>query len=423
MDENVATSPLKAGCPAGSPGQYNTKQIDSFLRSTQPEDVTSAGKAYLDLASAYEDSLGVLKKAAGDLAGAWGGPAAEAAQGQLQEMGKAAYNISVASGGLGGALQQHGGFLSWYETSMPPLTDANAHAWMQGGNQRIVQTWSAMPAEVTTGLPPVKGQQGGHDVPSSGSNSSGSSTGGGSGSSTGGSGGSGGSAGGHSRKIHGSVGGPYSSGSSSTSPGGTQLAGFTPSAGSSGAGGFGGDPSVAGSGIGGVGGSGASGVTPGGIGGFVPGVSRGVAGGGIGGRGIASGGLPGSAGALEAEQAAAESGAAGATGRSGVMGPALRGAGGGSEWERTRTTWLSEDSDIWGGDLESAPPVIGAPNSSQKRPEDLSLAGSRIDDTQRTAELLKQALAKLEHLEKQGIRLPDDEVEGSFGDLGSVSDL
>jgi hypothetical protein len=35
------------------------------------------------------------------------------------------------------------------------------------------------------------------------------------------------------------------------------------------------------------------------------------------------------------------------------------GAGGGDEEEHERTTWLTEDEDVWGANGDAAPPVIG----------------------------------------------------------------
>jgi hypothetical protein len=33
--------------------------------------------------------------------------------------------------------------------------------------------------------------------------------------------------------------------------------------------------------------------------------------------------------------------------------------GGGNDNERERSTWLTEDEDVWGGNDDTAPPVIG----------------------------------------------------------------
>jgi hypothetical protein len=35
------------------------------------------------------------------------------------------------------------------------------------------------------------------------------------------------------------------------------------------------------------------------------------------------------------------------------------GGSGEGEEERERSTWLTEDDDVWGGDGDAAPPVIG----------------------------------------------------------------
>jgi hypothetical protein len=103
-------------------------------------------------------------------------------------------------------------------------------------------------------------------------------------------------------------------------------------------------------GLGGLHGGGAGGLPGGGTGGL-PG--SGLAGGGAG------GGLSGGAmnDALAAERAAM--GGAGANGMG--MGMPMGGGGGagGQSEDRERSTWLSEDEDIWGGDGDVAPPVIG----------------------------------------------------------------
>jgi hypothetical protein len=49
-------------------------------------------------------------------------------------------------------------------------------------------------------------------------------------------------------------------------------------------------------------------------------------------------------------------------GAGGPMGmPMGAGAGGGQgkDDEHERSTWLTEDEDVWGGDDDTAPPVIG----------------------------------------------------------------
>jgi uncharacterized protein YukE len=112
---------------------------------------------------------------------------------------------------------------------------------------------------------------------------------------------------------------------------------------------------------------------PGGLGGLDPhgGGGGGLGGGGLGGGGLGGGGLGGLGsrgsgssarlgGAAAEEAAAARAAGAGKGGMNGGMPMGMGGgAGGGQEQERERTTWLTEDEDVWGGDDDVAPPVIG----------------------------------------------------------------
>ena len=107
-------------------------------------------------------------------------------------------------------------------------------------------------------------------------------------------------------------------------------------------------------------------------GGGGPGLGGGGVPGGPGlGGGAPGGGLPGGApgagalGSAGAPGAFAGPGAFGRNGMGGAGGPmgmpmgAGAGAGGGQNNERERSTWLTEDEDVWGGNDETAPPVIG----------------------------------------------------------------
>jgi hypothetical protein len=49
----------------------------------------------------------------------------------------------------------------------------------------------------------------------------------------------------------------------------------------------------------------------------------------------------------------------GGMGANGMPMGGMGGAGGGQEQDRERTTWLTEDEDVWGGDDDVAPPIIG----------------------------------------------------------------
>ncbi|MCW2939518.1 MAG: hypothetical protein JWN00_2503 [Actinomycetia bacterium] len=132
----------------------------------------------------------------------------------------------------------------------------------------------------------------------------------------------------------------------------TNLAHFTPPGSGSG-GGFGGGGLGNHGGLGGGGGGlGSGGLGSGGL----------NSAGGLGSSGLNSaGGLGG--GALSADAAAArEAALARSGGAAGANGMPMGMGGGGQEGqkeERERTTWLTEDDDVWGGDGDVAPPIIG----------------------------------------------------------------
>lgn len=166
---------------------------------------------------------------------------------------------------------------------------------------------------------------------------------------------------------------PFAAGTSLAGAGtGGGLASFDPVGGPGGLGGLGGlasGASGAGSGLGGAVGAGALGAAGLGAGGLAAGLGRagagaglaGVGGAGAGAGGLAAGGViggPGGAGAGGAGAAGGRgAGRAGAAGAAG--GPMHGGRGGGDEEERERSTWLLEDEDVWSGDGDVPPPVIG----------------------------------------------------------------
>jgi hypothetical protein len=131
------------------------------------------------------------------------------------------------------------------------------------------------------------------------------------------------------------TGSPYDPGSSLAGGGGLGTGGV--------GGGFG---SGGGLGSGGVG----SGLGPGGLG-------SGTGAGGFGPGGAGSGAGAGGPGSGLGGSGAAGRGAGGVGGVGGT--PMHGGGGSGDEEERERSTWLTEDEDVWGGDTDSPPPVIG----------------------------------------------------------------
>ncbi|MDL4820765.1 WXG100 family type VII secretion target [Actinomadura opuntiae] len=433
---DVKNSPLREPAPAGNPDSYATKEmITAYLRGVDPGTVTASGQAYLDLAAGYDKAMTELRTFAHDLASAWKGPASNAAQGQLRELFTAAFQISSRSQQVGTAVKNHGtSYLAWYKTNMPaPKTLEEARQWMQGANERATETWSAIPADISTGLPPIKFNPGAeYGTPAGGSGSaSGSGHPAGSGGATNPLGSDDGGtvasrAGTTGRELsptasgaHGPQGGPtHPAGDGSGSvigrpvggapsdgalppagdSGGTQLSGFPPS-GTVGAGfGNGGSGSYGLGGGGfdglGLGGSAGSGLPGGGAGGGLPGgsaVPPGAGGGFLPGPG-AIGGVQG--------QGAPSSARSPATGRPGTPGagvPGAPGRGGRSDEERERRAWLPDDHDLWEEGIEAVPGVIGDAPPKPIQPEKPA-----SDEQTDEAALLRRVLARLTELESRG---------------------
>ncbi|MBA9003176.1 WXG100 family type VII secretion target [Thermomonospora cellulosilytica] len=127
-------------------------------------------------------------------------------------------------------------------------------------------------------------------------------------------------------------------------------------------------PGSGGSDLAGLGTPGGGGGGLGGGGGGLPGGPSGLGGGaggvpgGPGGLASGPGGLPGAAPGMMGRGGPGAGGLAGA-GRGGFGGMGMPmgagGHGGGKGEERERSTWLTEDEDVWTGDQEAGPSVIG----------------------------------------------------------------
>ncbi|QKG25350.1 hypothetical protein [Actinomadura verrucosospora] len=179
---NEYTYFMRDGAPNGSPGRYDRTSILQYLKSSDPGAVTEAGDAYLRFAAAYEKLTPKLAQIGHDLNDAWNGTDAAAAQEQLRNLWASSHTIGAASKDFGTAVERHGSeYLAWYKNNMPqPKDDAEARSWMQGANERITETWSAIPPSISTtldmwrlghGAPirtPPSGGYGGSGVPGSG---------------------------------------------------------------------------------------------------------------------------------------------------------------------------------------------------------------------------------------------------------------
>lgn len=389
---DTGTTKINKDIPAGRPdlvGGYDDIK-NKLMAANANGRLEQAATSYKAANQNLYDTAQVLREQAAILAEHWSGESATKAQQALRQLNATAWELGAKAIEAGGGHENAAYYLSWYQQNFPGTgamknakstftlgmakgeDDQYAQDHLSRLNERYKQVLSNdFPDDVSWNLPqlqPPKGDTawkpqdlggggGSPDIP-------------------------GGGGGGYNPKVPGSPpfgpnnpGGfgsdpnlpgydpnnpPYSGGDPSI-PGGsggyddpyngdTSLAGYDPA----GVGGFGGGSGLGsggygtGAGAGGFGpgsgsgfGGGAGGLgSGGGAGGMVPG---GLAGGGAGGRGSGMGGrsITGS----------------GAGGR-GMATPMGHGAGEG-EQERERTTWLTEDEDVWGGDAEAAPPVIG----------------------------------------------------------------
>jgi uncharacterized protein YukE len=370
------------------------KEMERILGGANPPAVDDAGKAYKDAASKFNASVDVLRKQAAALANVWKGKDADEAQKQMQRLHASAREIGYRSGQTGVALTDHAEKLQWYKDHAPKAgfmegfdwgdveafrfgglagvaakqyfceskEDKAAQEHMNRLQGRTVEANGYMPEDITTDLPdpgqsiwrPEGRPPGGHPpggMPGGGMPGGGMPGGGGNlPKDPFGNGGPGG--GGNLPKDPFGNGGPGGGGNLPKDPfgnggggGGTELAGMPHGPGGAGSG-LGGDPF----GKGGLGGGGAGGGLGGGLGGGPGGLSGGAPGmpGGLG------GGAPGTG-------AGRGVGGRGAGGMGGApMGGGAGGGGKGGEEEHERSTWLTEDEDVWGGnDGDTAPPVIG----------------------------------------------------------------
>ncbi|MFB4301401.1 hypothetical protein [Actinomadura sp. NTSP31] len=370
--------------------------VKKKLSSINSAPVKDAGTAYSDAADALAEMSTALRGFAETLVKHWKGDEAKKAVQQLQQVHSTAIKLSNNSHTNASTYKWYGTqILDWYKQAGQDASDGLIHTGgddkhgrelMQRFLNRTGEAFNAHPAQITKDLPEDHG--GLSDKPTGpggpGSGGGGGFGGGGGGLPGGGSGGGGagfGSDPGGLGKFGAGSGG--SGGSSPFAPvgdGGPHL----PGAGAGGSGGFGSDPG----GLGGIGSGGGTGLDgsgglgsdlsgfPGGGGGG-GGMPTGLGGGGGGGFGADPGGLGGGAGAggglggfgatpggigAAGGGLAGGAGAAGkgaGAGRMGGMPMGHGGHGGGEEEERERTTWLSEDEDVWGADDDTAPPVIG----------------------------------------------------------------
>lgn len=361
--------------------------LKSMIASTRPDLVDTAGNAFSGCASNMERTATLLYDAAKRLSDHWQGDAADAALKKLQEMYKACQEIHEAAQPSGAALEVQASVLRKYKSIVEGAGGVNAagittalvtlptglvvtagaanqiynnkHAQqlMQDLNEDTRASNDRFPMHMRTDLPARTDVS--ERIPDTGKPPGIGTGGGGAGGGTGafpksnfpdGSGGPG------FPKGTGSGGEP----SIGAFPGGEGGPGAFPGSPSSG-----GLPDTAFPGAGGAGaGTGLAGFNPG-AGGTGGGLGAGAGGmgssdpfgAGVGGGLSTGAGAAGSGGGLAGGLGGA-SGGRGAAGR-GMMPMAPHAGGQGDDKERERSTWLTEDEDVWNTGDDAAPPVIG----------------------------------------------------------------
>ncbi|GAA4625816.1 hypothetical protein GCM10023196_031470 [Actinoallomurus vinaceus] len=345
------------GRPQGASSYGTPEDVQKLIAGTNPGTIKNAAVAYDEIGNAIIKAQNALWDAAKVLADHWSGPAADSAQLALRRLYATAGELVVRNTETARTLQWYGGSIlpmyrniQWPKKNTDsPAAKAAADQVMKNLNERIAQTWDGMPSQIEKNLPklaytidkaPEQQPSGGAPLGGSG----------------------GGIPGGGGAKVptshrpdlsipHGGSQAPvqHYPGGHSPLPGpsfpghgskGTDLAGITPDGGSTGGGGahgLGGDPGIGTSGLGAPAGNGIGpGTTPLGGNGVT---GTGYMGGhpsGLQGRGVSNGGRV-----------------------SGNEMPFASGSGRSDEKERTRTTWLSEDEDVWTGGEEAVHGLIG----------------------------------------------------------------
>jgi uncharacterized protein YukE len=361
-------------------------QMNQILNSTDPGAVKEAGAAYKAAAQKFSNTMEALRREVKALVDNWGGEAAEKAVNQMEKLYNSTHELYTGTWQVGYSLSDHGEKLQWYKDHQPgkglipgvsmgdvatggaaavatgnPVTgliaggvsaltgdsgeDQAAQEHMNRLATRTIEANQAMPESIAPDFP-GQGRYGPGGDPPQGPTpySGGGAPGGGGGSVPSDPFGSGGS-----DPFAASKPDPFGNAPGAGSGAG---AGNDPFGSGTDLAGVGGGPGAgAGLGSGGLGGGAGAGA---GLGGG-PGAGAGL-GGGPNAAGLGAGMGPGMGAGRGVGAGAAGKGGAG---RPGMGGAPMGGHGGEGEEERERSTWLTEDEDVWGADDDAAPPVIG----------------------------------------------------------------
>lgn len=363
------------------------EEVQRDFQQVDPSSINAACNEWSSLAKNLGTLTDDIQSIGGPLADVWESTASAGAQQQLQVAAGTAQAMAAASMHMARATDYASKYASWYASHIPGAGLIHTGADDQAAVDHMVKLIDRYNEVIAYNLPAeVRAQyvdanaDGGYDhfkktgVGSAG-NTSASGVGGGAGGVSAGDAGSVPGGTGDTRIPHltgaGSGHLPGSGTGSGTLPGsGVGVASSSPYdpgsalAGGGAAGGIGTSGGLGGAtaGIGGVSGAGATGT--GSAGGFGAGVTGTGSAGGFGGSAgtVGAGGLPGSSPAGgraggTGTGSGTGSGAGNAASRRGMV--PMHGTHGQDEQERERSTWLTEDEDVWGTDNDAPPPVIG----------------------------------------------------------------
>lgn len=363
-----------------TPDNMRLEQLRQRFEQINADSVHTVGTAYVSAASALATAARNLEQHAEQLSGRWRGKTATTALRQMGQLNTTAVEMANKSRDTGDPLKWLATtILPWFRDTGSGLDhggrvhvgpidmgreDGQARDLMDRLNNRLAEAHNAMPERVVKDLPPAPGRDdhgplGTRPIPSGGGPPP--SFGGPGGELPDGPGSYPGPGDPYNRDPDGGLhtqpdytrpittapglytpGDPYGPGGEYPGPGGGLPGDGTSLAGVPDGGGFGGGPGSYGGG----------GAGTGGFGDPAPGGSYSGTGGAPG-SGPGAGGTPFGPGGAGARPAGAGTGGLGRG-----MVPPMGGAGGQDEQERERSTWLTEDEDVWGLDNNLPPPVI-----------------------------------------------------------------
>ncbi|HEY2579672.1 MAG TPA: WXG100 family type VII secretion target [Streptosporangiaceae bacterium] len=169
----TGTYPVVEGTSFGANAcyYYTWQEVQAMLEATNPDAITAAGQAYLDLSNQLTTVTGQLAGHASTLAQNWGGSTAVTAVSQIQQLHQTATDMQANTYSAGTALQWYGPVLAAFKSSVPQPTsthaaatnDANkaANQHMDALNGHIQTAYYNMPGAVNKNLPPALAGTGG----------------------------------------------------------------------------------------------------------------------------------------------------------------------------------------------------------------------------------------------------------------------